>query len=219
MRIPANDLIKIFRQMYDEHWTYEYGAARKGCVDCSGAFVYAYRQFGLEIAHGSNAIARRYVSELQPVSKAKPGDAAFKIYTPESKSWNLPATYKDSHDQNDYYHIGLVDDTGEFVLNALGTKAGFTRTPITKWSRVADLNAVVYADKPPISDGVAMLVSTPNGGKVNVRPTASTAKAAIDKLPNGYEVEILEDHGDWVLAQYRKEGFICKKYLEVAQYD
>ena len=66
--------------MYEEHWLYEPGAARYGCVDCSGAFSYAFQISGSRIAHGSNSIARNYiVGKLLPISKAEPGMAAFKL--------------------------------------------------------------------------------------------------------------------------------------------
>ena len=42
--ISAKELIKQFQTMYREHWAYIWGKAEKGCVDCSGAFVYAFRQ-------------------------------------------------------------------------------------------------------------------------------------------------------------------------------
>ena len=39
IKIPVSDFIAIFEQMKKEKWKYEWGAARKGCVDCSGAFT------------------------------------------------------------------------------------------------------------------------------------------------------------------------------------
>lgn len=42
--IPAAELIALFNRMYTEHWAYKWGAAQTGCVDCAGAFVWAYRQ-------------------------------------------------------------------------------------------------------------------------------------------------------------------------------
>ena len=50
-------------------WRYEWGAAKQGCVDCSGAFVYALKKYGLSIYHGSNTIWREYLT-----SKGKIGE-------------------------------------------------------------------------------------------------------------------------------------------------
>ena len=55
------DLIAEFQKMIG--WKYEWGAAKTGTVDCSGAFVYAMKKYGLSIYHGSNTIWRSYLTE------------------------------------------------------------------------------------------------------------------------------------------------------------
>ena len=182
MKIPVKGLISLFRRMFDEHWAYVWGAARTGCVDCSGAFVWAYRQFNQSITHGSNAIARRYVVELLPISKAQPGMAAFKIRKPGDKYYALPATYQKggagyNGDLNDYYHIGLVAEDGKSVLNAQSAQAGFTRTALSKWGCVGFLKAVDY-DK----EGGQMetyIVTADNGLPVRVRDNPGGATITI----------------------------------------
>ena len=176
-KIPVKDLIAIFQQMYREHWSYVWGAAEKGCVDCSGAFVYAYRQFGQSIAHGSNTIARKYVVQLLPISEARPGMAAFKLKKPGESGYDLPAKFKKggasyNGDLNDYYHIGLVDDDPKYVLNAQGTKAGFTRNKISAWGCVGYLKAVAYEQEGKTMQ--TMIVSAANGKPVAVRKGNST---------------------------------------------
>ena len=125
--------------MYKERWSYIWGRAEKGCVDCSGAFVYAYKQLGhISIAHGSNAIARRWiVGGMLPLSMAQPGMAAFKAKSPGEDGYDLPERYEQggasyTGDLMDYYHIGLVDDDPRFVLNAKSSVAGFCRDKLTK---------------------------------------------------------------------------------------
>ncbi len=225
-RIPVDGLIAVFRKMYDERWTYAWGAARQGCVDCSGAFVYAYGRFGQTVPHGSNAIARSCVGKLLPVSDARPGMAAFKRKKPGQSGYDLPDRYKSSPDQNDYYHIGLVDQTGRYVLNAQGEKAGFTRTPVGKWAFVAELKAVDYAsgasadgDGGPVPDPTPepapafgeALVTAPSGSLVNVRTKPGGAKQ--DALPIGTAVTVLETRGDWSLVDYHRQGWMMTRYL------
>ena len=115
-------------------------------MDCSGAFVYAFRLLGnRSIAHGSNAIARKYVVEMLPVSMAKPGMAAFKARVSGDEGYDLPERYRQNGvsytgDLNDYYHIGLVDSDARYVLNAKGTNYGFSRDPLNGkhgWDYVA----------------------------------------------------------------------------------
>jgi len=211
MLIPVNGLIALFKRMYDEHWAYKWGAAQQGNVDCSGAFVWAYKRFGKTIAHGSNTIARANVVELLPVSKAEPGMAAFKVRVwRESDSGNR--WYKQP--PGDCYHIGLVDETGKYVYNAQSEKAGFTKTAISKWGYVGYLNAVDYEDQTPApapevpaSIGIAHVV----GGRLNVREKPGGAK--ITQLPEGTEVDVLETDGEWSRIEYAATGWVKDEYL------
>ena len=79
-KIPVTTLIADFQLMKSQHWAYREGAAQSGEVDCSGAFVWAYRQHGISIYHGSNRMARVEVAALIPINVANvvPGMAAFK---------------------------------------------------------------------------------------------------------------------------------------------
>ena len=74
-KIAVSDILGDFQRMLDEHWKYTAGASETGNVDCSGAFVWAHRQHGQRIYHGSNRIARTEIVELVPISAAKPGMA------------------------------------------------------------------------------------------------------------------------------------------------
>lgn len=211
-RIPVHDLIALFQRMYNEHWRYVWGGAESGCVDCSGAFVWAFHQFGKSIAHGSNSIARIYCEALQPISAAAPGMAAFKLHRPSQDGYNLPDKYRDSPDQNDYYHIGLVDETGKYVLNAQSTSAGFTRTKISKWGAVGFLKAVAYTkeDQPMQT----MMVNCPDGETVRLREKPSTNAATICKVPSGDIVQGADYDLEWSRVDYDgRSGFMMNKYL------
>ena len=176
--IRSDDLIALFRLMYAEKWKYEWGAARRGCVDCSGAFVYAFRQLGGSIYHGSNTIARRHVGEMgkTPV----PGYAAFR--------WKKADTAKYPDGRGDFYHIGLVDADGEHVLNAKGAKAGFCRDPLDGWHGFAPLKGVEYPAKasPPgegpaagFPRGASFAVLFPCGSEQEANTLAESRGGAI----------------------------------------
>ena len=211
--IPAADLIAVFEQMYREHWPYEWGAARKGCVDCSGAFVYAYKTFGQSIAHGSNNIARNYVSSLQGIEHAEPGMAAFKFRTPGQAGYDLPARYADSSDKRDFYHIGLVDSSGRYVLNAKSVKSGFSRDLIEKWHAVGRLKAVEYGSVIPVSK-TTMIVSCTPGEKVRLRAVPSTSGSTLTQIPNGTTVLAGDAEDGWRPVQYgSKQGYMMDKFL------
>ena len=229
-QVKAAKLIELFQKMYREHWPYVWGAAQEGCVDCSGAFDYAFDKLkGINYPHGSNTIARKYiVSELLPVSQAKPGMAAFKMRKPGEKYYDLPdkfmpggASY--NGDLNDYHHIGLVDNDPKYVLNAKGKDYGFCRDKLSSgWDFVAYLKGVDYGESAEEKKGEIIMqeakVVLPSGAKgdtVNMRRDASTNASLILKVPVGSTVFVEEDLGQWCKIVYStKTGYMMSNYIE-----
>lgn len=214
--IKVSALIKLFRRMLDEHWAYELGAAREGCVDCSGAFVWAYKQLGETIEHGSNSIAHLRVGEYVPVSEAKPGYAVFKL-----REWHESDSGNHWYNQQpgDCYHIGLMDDDGR-VLNAQSTKTGFVASPaLQNWAFAAPLKAVSYSDDKEGGDpmfGNATVKTQTSGSYVNLREGASTRAAVIGKVYDGERVNVLREAGTgWIYGktQAGAEGYMSADYI------
>lgn len=225
--IPVNDLISLFQTMYREHWKYVANKAEKGCVDCSGAFKYAYETFGLSIPHGSNAIARKYiVGKMLPISEAKPGMAAFKVKVPGEEGYDLPDKYKSGNDVNDYYHIGLVDEDPKYVLNAKGKDYGFSRDALTAkngWDCVAFLKNVDYGEEEQrVPDGTEVMATVvlphgASGSTVNMREGPGRDNGIIAKIPVGSEVCVTEDKGEWCKITWNgKHGWMMSNYIEYA---
>lgn len=227
--VPVAALVELFQRMYKQHWRYEWGHHEEGCVDCSGAFVYAFGQYDIKYPNGSNAIARRYTAgKLLPISEARPGMAAFKAKAPGEKGYALPDKYRKggaayTGDLNDYYHIGLVDQDGCHVLNAKGTAYGFCRDNLTGangWDFVAYLKDVDYGEdgQMPTENGEKAKVILPTGAKgstVNLRESPSTAADIITKVPVGSEVLVLQDDGPWCQIRYNgRAGWMMGNYVE-----
>ena len=237
--IKVEDLINRFNQMLEEQWGYipntcgekwtqgkqdaatnkivrQFGQQWVGhrVTDCSGAFVYAYTQQGSKIYHGSNSIARKYVVELLPISKALPGMAAFKIRKPGDKYYALPSEYKNSGDLNDYYHIGLVDASGKYVINAQSTQTGVVRSKINVWDCVARLKAVEYPETEK-NMSINKYVYAPSGDSVYLRPKPSTNAQYICKVPIGSQVEVIGTTSKgWSNVVYgEKSGFMMDQFL------
>ncbi len=214
MGIPKDGIISLFQRMYAEHWSYEWGAAREGCVDCSGAFVYAYKQYGQSIAHGSNTIARKYVGELLPISQAEPGMAAFKVREwKESESGNQWF----GKDPGDVNHIGLVDEDVGYVLNAKGTSYGFCRDRLSEkngWDFVARLNAVDYGG----GGGGGKMIVTISGGNtekpINMRASSTTQSKIIAEIPQGSTAELIREDGKWDKITFEGvDGYVMAQFV------
>lgn len=214
--IRSDDLIALFQLMYAEHWSYEWGAARRGCVDCSGAFVYAFRQLGGSIYHGSNTIARKYVGAFQKTPV--PGFAAFK--------WKKTDTAKYPDGRGDFYHIGLVDSDGEYVLNAKGTKAGFCRDKADGWHSFAPLLGVSYNGEGEKGESwsvteypAAVKVSS---GRLNMRSGPGTEHSIVERLPNGTPLVVIAEFdtdgdgkADWAFVdEDGVQGYVSMAYIE-----
>lgn len=212
----ASDLIKQFEFLYRTSPPYVWGGLTLEGMDCSGAFVWAFKRLGLRIAHGSNTIARSYVVELVPILHAEPGMAAFKVREPGQPGYDLPEKFKPggsayNGDLRDYYHIGLIDETGRYVYNAQSKSAGFVRSRIREgWTHCARLKAIDYERDDPM---VTMIVAAENGGKVNVRREPSTTSAMLTRLPCGTAVQAGEDVNGWRQIQYTGGGAHVSGYM------
>lgn len=221
--IPVAGLIALFQRMQKEHWAYEWGVAKEGCVDCSGAFAWAYKQYGKSIYQGSNRIARSYVAELLPISAAKPGMAAFKARAPTESGYALPKKYKKkgkfyNGDLQDYYHIGLVDEDTHYILNAQNPQNGFVRSSATRgWDYVGYLKAVNYNGEG--ADTMQnMVVTADNGGSVNFRSRPDKTAAVLARVPVGETVQVLGVAGDWATVQLKGfTGYMMAQYLKAQE--
>ena len=224
-KIPVQGLIDIFQTMYKEKWPYIWGKSEKGCVDCSGAFVYAYRKYDKTIYHGSNRIARVYVDKLLPISEAKPGMAAFKVRHPGDLYYELRAEYQKGGKYyngtlDDYYHIGLVDSDPNYVLNAKGEKSGFCRDPIggkRPWAYVAYLKAVDYGTEQGDEKSMEQEVIIRGGhagSPINLRASASTSAKIIETIPQNSSATLLGTDGSWSKIKYEgKTGYVMTKFV------
>ena len=211
--VSKDDLLDLFERMARENWAYAFGAAREGCVDCSGAFVFAYEQLGgPAIAHGSNSILRRSMGQLLPMSAAQPGYAAVKI-----RVWTSDESGNRWYNQapGDCYHIGLVGRDGR-ILNAKGTAAGFVASdPDEGWDGCAPLTDVTY-DEGEEEDATMFYRATLTTEKdpLRVRQSPGTGRI-IGHVPRGAVIEVLADKGDgWPRIRYNElVGYASGDYL------
>ena len=121
-----------------------YGAKWIGkiVVDCSGLFVWAFKQLGGSIYHGSNTIFDKYCSSKGALSKGKRTDG--KTLKPGSAVF----TYNEKTKKRG--HIGLYIGGG-YVIEASGTTAGVIKSKITdkKWKYWGELKKVSYEEIDP----------------------------------------------------------------------
>lgn len=209
--IGRDELIDLFERMERENWAYAWGAAEAGCVDCSGAFVYAYGALGgPSIAHGSNSILRQSMGALLPMREAQPGYAAVKI-----RSWTDGEKGNQWYGQEpgDCYHIGLVGRDGK-ILNAQGTATGFVQSDPGTWAGCAPLLAVDYGDEEDLQQEATLYSAVVSTREDPLTLRDSPYGAKIGKLPKGSTVNVLAERDGWMRVRYGNMlGWASGQYL------
>lgn len=210
--IDVDRLLDLFERMEREHWAYEPKAAREGCVDCSGAFEWAFNQLGAYIEHGSNSIYHLRVGQVVPIAQAKSGYAVFKM-----RAWREEDRGNRWYGESpgDCYHIGLMGRDGK-VLNAQSIKTGFVASNAKGWAFAAPLNAVKYKAKGGGKMFGNATVSV-TSGYLNIREGASTRSKVIAKAENGTRVNVIREAGGtgWVFGKLENgvAGYMAGEYL------
>ena len=227
--IKAEDLIAKFQYALDNKWGYIWGkwgqiwterdqanASREMTVkygskwighhvaDCSGLFRWAYDQFGLAIAHGSNSIYDRYCRDKGKLQKGKRIDGKDL----------LPGTAVFTGDVNDRGHIGLYIGGGE-VIEAAGTQQGVIKSKVTasKWTWWGELSAVEYTNEPEPKPAEGYAVVT--GKNVALRQEPSTRATVIMRIKTGETVKLEpEPPKEWDYVSYNgKTGWMMREFL------
>lgn len=154
MSIKASALIDIFRQALEEEWGYIWGksgqtwtqasqnaATRDMTVrygqkwvgrrvaDCSGLFVWAFKQLGGSIYHGSNTMWKKYTTvkgTLTGTMSIRPGTAVFTVGSDGVRG-----------------HVGLYVGGG-ICIEAKGTAYGVVTSQLSRWDEWGELVGVEY---------------------------------------------------------------------------
>lgn len=152
--IKASDLIGLFQQALDEKWGYIWGtrgqvwtqasqdrATRDMTVrygkkwvgrrvaDCSGLFVWAFKELGGSIYHGSNTMWKKYTTvkgTLTGTMDIRPGTAVFTV-----------------GDDGVRGHVGLYIGDG-ICIEAKGTAYGVVTSQLSRWDEWGELVGVEY---------------------------------------------------------------------------
>ena len=203
--VKASDLIREFKRMIG--WKYEWGAAREGCVDCSGAFAYAYKRLGGYMYHGSNTMWRKYTTMKGKREEVLllPGMAVFK--------WKKDGG-PDS--QGNYYHVGCYVGDG-LVIEAQSKNTGVVVSDVSKWPYAAQLKETVYDVQAGEVDAVTVECRakvTTESGKLNLRKAPNGS--LITRIPRNEEIDVLKwDAAEgWALVVYSgKQGYASQEFL------
>lgn len=117
------------------------------------------------------------------------------------------------------HHVGLVTDVGT-VLHSSSALGAVVETPLDgAWSLLGQSKYIELGGENPVYIEDYGVITTPNGGAVNVRSGPGLDHAVITRVPNGTEVAILiHDVADgWDFCQIdRVQGYIFNSYITPA---
>lgn len=213
--IPAAALAEAFEGMIG--WPYATpGFNDSRGIDCSGAFVYAYRQFGQSIYHGSNRIVRQYCNGVRRRSRdeLEVGMAIFKSRSDLSRmkaEYKVGGRYYRPDLPDDYYHMGLVTSVNPLrIVNATPPRVR-VNSDLSAWCCAGYLNAVTYGT---VEKNTATVVA-PSGSTVNLRSAPSLSAVVRVRVPLGETVEVLENtNALWSRVRYeRYTGYMMSEFL------
>ena len=156
--IPIRDLVNTAMQAYEEKWGYIWGksgqvwtqanqdnATRdmtvrygqrwvgKRVADCSGLFVWAFKEHGGKIHHGSNTIWEKYTVPETRIALAG-----------EVKIRYGAAVFQNNGGRRT--HIGWYRGGG-MVEEEQGTRTGCVLSPLTTWDEAAELTGADYTNE------------------------------------------------------------------------
>lgn len=227
--ISSTDLIAKFQQALREKWGYIYGSAGikwtqakqdattnemakkygqkwvgKTVADCSGLFVWAFKQLGGTMYHGSNTMFNKWCvangtlngSKRSDGQQLKPGTALFKYNATDG-----------------YHHVGLYvgDDT---VIEAKGTINGVISSKVNTWSHWGQLKGVAYTAQ-SFGNEPKLTVYAPSGTTVNMRSDCNSKATVICKIPIGQSVSVIEKGSQWAKISYQnKVGYMKTQFLK-----
>lgn len=227
--IDRDRLVRRFEEIVG--WPYKSpGSNDQNGIDCSGAFVRAFRLEGGSIFHGSNRIIRVHCRDVRRISSEadlEPGTAVFKgrenpgglsaIYKPGGKYYDLALPL-------DYYHIGLVAGVAPLRIIHATTPNAKVDSAIGKWLMAGYLHGVGYgeeAEEMPITREA--VVTAQSGNTVNFRQSPKDGSALVrqaPRLPVGTKVSVLSSEDAWSRVSHGSvTGYIKSEFLKDAGQD
>lgn len=220
--IPLEQFLRCVKENAGRIHAYERGHdGSDGESDCIGLIIGALKLAGFRWPglHGSNWAARNAMATLDYIpdpSTMFPGEVVYKAREPGEEKYDLPSTYKNSSDQRDYYHVGVVTSVSPLVItHCTGVDGGIKRDNTQgKWRYGGKLKYVDYDSEEtamPKEPLYKAIVTSANGLPVNVRSGPSASNEVLEKLDVGTEVDVMEELGDWCQIT---NGFMMRKFLK-----
>lgn len=207
--MDMDQLIADFEAMLG--WPYASpGSNDENGIDCSGAFVRAYRRQGKSLYHGSNRMARTACAWLRPAGQVLPGRGmvAFKARDSQPpKSYRPGGAYYDPELPQDFYHVGLVVSAAPLRVIHATPPCVREDSSLRGWTHLGWLKD--FAEEERNVEQRTVQAST-----VNFRAEPSTRAALLDRIPQGTALEVEAVDEAWVRTVWQgRTGYVMAEFL------
>lgn len=213
MAVKVQKLVESFNEIVG--WPYKTpGTNDQNGIDCSGAFVRAFRLQGAGIYHGSNTIYRHHCRQVGTINSVAlmPGMAVFKCRIDN----NEPAKFRGDGVGN-MYHIGLITGVNPLRIVHATVPVAKMDTAIGQWSHYGLLSAVDYEDGivTETEEMALGMVTAETGKVVRMRKEPSTTCKTYWNVPVGSIVGIIDNNPPgWKRIEYNgREAFMMDAFL------
>ena len=196
-----------------------------GRCDCIGMIIGGLELCGFDWpgVHGTNWAARNAMTTLEHIAdpgKLFLGEIVYKAKEPGESGYVLPSSYKNSPDQRDYYHVGVVTSVSPLcITHCTGVDGGIKRdNALGKWRWGGKLKYVDYdgneAEEKPMEPYNATVCAN-NGYPVKMRKLPSAQSSIILQVPLGATVEVTDEVDTvWAAIDYNGiQGYMMRKFL------
>lgn len=227
--IEAEKFIAAAEEIAAEEPAYKQGhSGNDGYCDCIGLIIGAIERCGekWDGIHGSNWAARNATESLSRITGTgdlQPGEAVYKAYEPTDPKWNLPERYRESRDQRDYYHVGIVVSVYPLRIRHMTTPSPKMDTSIGKWGwhgklkkiKAAGSAGTGSAEKEETGMETVIIAGGDISKPIHMRKAASTGSAIVADIPQGTTVEIIEGGGMWNCVKFGNlTGYVMAKFVQ-----
>ena len=222
--ITVQQFVQAVDEAASEIHEYVWGeSGDNGKCDCIGLVMDALRKCGFKWpgTHGTNWTVRNAMRTFGPIQRSADcflGEVVFKARTPGHEKWKLPDTYKNSPDQNDYYHVGVVTSVNPLcITHCTSVPGGIQRdTKLGTWKYGGELKYVDYeGSETPMEYPYRAEVTAPNKFPVRMRDAASQDGRIVEQVPQGTIVDVLGEVSGWCLIRNgEKTGYMMKQFLK-----
>lgn len=220
----AEDFLQSVLEIAEEEPVYRLrGTGTDGTCDCIGLIMGAMSRIEQQkfALHSTNFFARKRMATLEPVQDADivPGMI---VYKARQDAGTLNERYKnggeyDTGDRLDYYHAGVIESVEPLrIVHCTSSEGvnGITRDHTLKgWTHAGKISEMEWGKGGP--ETMTAYVQTADGKPLRMRPSPSTEKPYIAKLPNGSSVEVLANAEGWAKVQWQGlTGYCMSMFLQ-----